>query len=176
MGGNRRGSARTYFNNFFTMVVAGLWHGSTLMYVLWGAMHGAALVLHKLCKKLFLDRISNRWYIRIVCWIPFFLFLQVTWTFFRAPSIDIVRKIFTQILTTFDIAYLPVFVKARPMWTIIVILALLLHAIRQRHYLWLQERFIRLHWVCKLVIMLIVVQLAIQFYTSSVQPFLYYQY
>lgn len=176
LGGNRKGSARTYFNNFLTMVVAGLWHGSTLMYVLWGALHGAALVLHKFCKKLFLDRIGNRWYTRMACWIVFFLFIQVTWVFFRAPDMDIAGKVFSQIFSAFDITYLPVFIKVRPMWTIVVIMALLLHAIRERHYLWLQERFIRLHWAGKFIIMLIVLQLAIQFYTSSVQPFLYYQY
>lgn len=176
LGGNRHGSLRTYLNNFLTMVVAGLWHGSTLMYVLWGAIHGAALVLHKLCKRLFLDRIGNHWYVRIVSWLLFFLFLQVTWVLFRSPDTDTAGKIFSQIANDFDIAYLPVFFKARPMWSIVVMLALLLHAIRERHYLWLQERFIRLHWAVKLAIMLIVIQLAIQFYTSTVQPFLYYQY
>ncbi len=176
LGGNRKGSLRTYFNNFLTMVVAGLWHGSTLMYVLWGALHGAALVLHKFFKRHLLDRIGNRWYIHIFSWILFFMFIQVTWVFFRSPDMDTAIKIFTRIIDDFDIAYVPVFLKARPMWSVIVFLALLLHAVRERHYHWLQEHFIRLHWIVKLAILLIVIQLAIQFYTSTVQPFLYYQY
>ena len=43
MGGNRKGELRTYFNNFITMLVAGLWHGASWMFVIWGAMHGIGL-------------------------------------------------------------------------------------------------------------------------------------
>ena len=48
LGGNRRGEARTYLNLFLTMTVGGLWHGAAWTFVAWGALHGAALCLHKL--------------------------------------------------------------------------------------------------------------------------------
>ena len=47
LGGNRRGRVRTYFNLLVTMLLGGLWHGAALRFVLWGALHGAALALHK---------------------------------------------------------------------------------------------------------------------------------
>ena len=48
LGGNRKGKARTYLNLFLTMLIGGLWHGAAVRFILWGALHGAALALHKL--------------------------------------------------------------------------------------------------------------------------------
>ena len=47
LGGNRRGTARTYVNLMLTMVLGGLWHGADWSFVLWGAAHGLALCAHK---------------------------------------------------------------------------------------------------------------------------------
>ncbi|HWG72712.1 MAG TPA: MBOAT family protein [Acidimicrobiales bacterium] len=44
LGGNRRGSRRTYVNLMATMVLGGLWHGAAWTFVAWGALHGAGLV------------------------------------------------------------------------------------------------------------------------------------
>src|SRR3954447_8805355 len=47
LGGNRSGVARTYINLMITMVLGGLWHGASWNFVFWGALHGAALAIHK---------------------------------------------------------------------------------------------------------------------------------
>ena len=52
LGGNRRGSFRTYINLFLTMVLGGLWHGVSICYMAWGVLHGLALALHKVWLKL----------------------------------------------------------------------------------------------------------------------------
>ena len=51
LGGNRKGTARTYLNLMLTMVIGGLWHGANWTFVAWGALHGAALCVHKLWAK-----------------------------------------------------------------------------------------------------------------------------
>jgi alginate O-acetyltransferase complex protein AlgI len=50
LGGNRKGRIRTWFNLFMTMLLGGLWHGAAWNFVIWGAYHGAALILHRLCR------------------------------------------------------------------------------------------------------------------------------
>ena len=52
LGGNRRGSLRTYLNLFLTMVLGGLWHGVGICYMAWGVLHGLALALHKVWLKI----------------------------------------------------------------------------------------------------------------------------
>jgi alginate O-acetyltransferase complex protein AlgI len=45
LGGSRGGRARTLANVFVTFLVSGLWHGASWNYVLWGAYHGALVVV-----------------------------------------------------------------------------------------------------------------------------------
>lgn len=53
LGGNRRGKIRTYFNLFITMVLGGLWHGASWLFVIWGAWHGVLLIVHKVYRRIF---------------------------------------------------------------------------------------------------------------------------
>lgn len=50
LGGNRKGSIRTYANLMITMLLCGLWHGASWNFVLWGGIHGASLALHRVWK------------------------------------------------------------------------------------------------------------------------------
>ena len=45
LGGNRGGKLKTARNLMITMVLGGLWHGAAWGFVLWGFIHGSALVI-----------------------------------------------------------------------------------------------------------------------------------
>ena len=47
LGGNRGGKLRTYRNLMLTMVLGGLWHGASWNFVIWGTLHGLALVVER---------------------------------------------------------------------------------------------------------------------------------
>ncbi|MEZ5945443.1 MAG: MBOAT family O-acyltransferase [Hyphomonas sp.] len=47
LGGNRGGKLKTYRNLMATMLLGGLWHGAAWTFVVWGALHGAALAVHR---------------------------------------------------------------------------------------------------------------------------------
>jgi D-alanyl-lipoteichoic acid acyltransferase DltB (MBOAT superfamily) len=47
LGGNRRGKFFTYFNLMITMVLGGLWHGASWVFIAWGALHGIALAIDR---------------------------------------------------------------------------------------------------------------------------------
>ena len=47
LGGNRKGTGRTYLNLMLTMLIGGLWHGADWTFVVWGGLHGLALCVHK---------------------------------------------------------------------------------------------------------------------------------
>jgi alginate O-acetyltransferase complex protein AlgI len=47
LGGNRGGRWFTHRNLMLTMLLGGLWHGAGWNFIVWGAIHGLALVVHK---------------------------------------------------------------------------------------------------------------------------------
>ena len=68
------------------------------------------------------------------------------------------------------------FVTRRTTWTIFLVLGYALHAMRERHVERLKEWFVRSPWTFKLILLLVVLQLVINFRQNSVQPFIYAQF
>jgi D-alanyl-lipoteichoic acid acyltransferase DltB (MBOAT superfamily) len=80
LGGNRKGTYRTYFNLVATFVLGGLWHGAGWTFILWGSLHGLALVTHRLWEGVGIKMP------RYLAWACTFLFVNLTWVFFRAET------------------------------------------------------------------------------------------
>ncbi len=83
LGGNRKGSVRTYINLLLTMLLGGLWHGASWNYVIWGGFHGLMLCLEKRRQGNIPIGKTNRAFS-----IPTtFLFVLIAWVFFRASDL-----------------------------------------------------------------------------------------
>ncbi|MCP3973230.1 MAG: MBOAT family protein [bacterium] len=98
LGGNRGSTLATYRNLMVTMLLGGLWHGASWNFVLWGGLHGAYLVVHKLTRRGAVDSGPLRW-THAPSIIVTFLFVNVAWVFFRADTFSgawqVLRNIFT---------------------------------------------------------------------------------
>ena len=175
IGGNRKGTWRTYLNNFLTMLVAGLWHGASWMFVIWGALHGAGLVLHKWCKP-WLQRIPDTWYVKCVSWTLTFLYVALAWTFFRSRDMGTAMTVLGSIFGDFSFAYFKPFIETRLTWTVFVVLGFALHAVRERHVDRLRQLYIRTPWTLKLILLFVVLQVVINYRLSDIQPFIYAQF
>lgn len=98
LGGNKKGKFRTYINLMLTMLIGGLWHGSSWNFVVWGGLNGSYLAL----EKKFLGGINKNkntpihW--KLVKIIFTFHLICFTWIFFRAQTFhqasDIISGIF----------------------------------------------------------------------------------
>lgn len=87
LGGSRRGAGRVYANLVATFVLGGLWHGATWMFVLWGALHGAAMVVHRLWQRLGVRMPT------LLAWLLTFNFINLTWIVFRAQTLEDALKV-----------------------------------------------------------------------------------
>lgn len=175
LGGNRSGKFRVYLNNMITMLVAGLWHGASWMFIIWGGAHGAGLIIQKLNKP-WLDKLPDNFAVRFFSWLLTFAFVTFLWIFFRSTSMEASVSLITHVWKDFDLAYTVPFVLARLQWVVFLALVFLLHAIRPKQYDKVKEIFIALPWWGKTLIFLIAVQLVLQFQTANVQPFIYFQF
>jgi D-alanyl-lipoteichoic acid acyltransferase DltB (MBOAT superfamily) len=85
LGGDRKGSARTFFNITATFVLAGLWHGANWTFLLWGLCHGVALGVFRLWRA---SSLGQRFAIpKPVGWLLTLAVVSLGWLFFRASSI-----------------------------------------------------------------------------------------
>ncbi len=82
LGGSRKGEGRTLLNILIVFLVSGIWHGAGWTFILWGAAHGAARILHRLCKR-FWDKIP-----RLIGQAATFIFVDLAWILFRAETLQ----------------------------------------------------------------------------------------
>lgn len=100
LGGGRKGKRKKYLNILIVFLISGLWHGANWTFLLWGLMHGIANVATRL--------LGERWerLHKGFKWIVTFIFINITWIFFRADSITqaiaLVKKIF--VFNSFEIS------------------------------------------------------------------------
>lgn len=80
LGGNRCSEWRTLSNLLFTFLLGGIWHGAGWTFVVWGGLHGLAMIVHRLWQKLDF-KLNN-----LTAWFITFNFINITWIFFRASN------------------------------------------------------------------------------------------
>ncbi|MGD2181424.1 MBOAT family O-acyltransferase [Lusitaniella coriacea] len=92
LGGSRKGLARTCFNLFLVMLIAGVWHGAAWGYILWGILHGIALALHRLTDTLSKQVVALAAFWQslpgtLCAWILTQGMVFFSWIFFRLPNL-----------------------------------------------------------------------------------------
>ncbi len=81
LGGNQASDLRIASNILTTFLLGGLWHGAGWTFIVWGGLHGTALVVFRLWQ-----RCGIRLYRGVAIAITL-LFVHLTWVFFRASSL-----------------------------------------------------------------------------------------
>ncbi len=110
LGGNRKGNIRTYINIFLTMIISGLWHGSTINFLIWGGLHGLWQVIHRMITNISskegsddIKRQKDKSLLssvkHAVSMIVTFLIVNFLWIPFRAATLKDSWIIFTRIVT-----------------------------------------------------------------------------
>ncbi|TLD84229.1 MBOAT family O-acyltransferase, partial [Helicobacter sp. MIT 05-5294] len=93
LGGNRLGKILTLRNLFIVAFLSGIWHGAGFGFIIWGALHGVAMCVHRIytwvCKEWVesLKGLPKKIY-SLCCWILTFNFINITWIFFRAENLQ----------------------------------------------------------------------------------------
>lgn len=87
MSGNRVSTARTFVNLMLTMLIGGLWHGASWLFVLWGGVHGILLVGERVLRSRCGDfAMFNTRAATFLLGLGTWLIICLTWVLFRAES------------------------------------------------------------------------------------------
>ncbi len=98
LGGNRKGKRRTQINLMLTMLLGGLWHGSSWNFVLWGGLHGFYLIAQRWVSPLWnvpLPELLKK----LFCWFCVMVGVFLAWIFFRVQSFHDAAVIIEKIAT-----------------------------------------------------------------------------
>ena len=95
LGGNRGSKFQNYRNLMLTMLLGGLWHGASWMFVIWGAIHGTLLVGHRLWEQMIGGRALTKLlrFAAPLFGVLFFHAVCFAWIFFRARSMTEVGNV-----------------------------------------------------------------------------------
>ncbi len=107
LGGSKHGYHRQIMALFFTMFLGGLWHGASWTFVVWGVMHGLALIVCASWQRLNILTLP-----KILSWCITLSFVSVVWVFFRAENFISAMNIFQGLISPVEHAGWPVGKKA----------------------------------------------------------------
>lgn len=179
MGGSRtKTKLRANANQFNTMLIGGLWHGASWMYVIWGAWNGILLVVHKTLKKFFhLEANTTRqwWRVGLNIFVTFNL-MAIGFMFFRADSMEKVGEMTTAILHNFHGNVALQFAMGYPLVVAAIIIAFLLHFMPKKATSVMMEAYHRIPLVFQAVVLATVIFFVIQARSSDLVPFIYLKY
>ncbi len=92
LGGNKKSHVQTYGNLFTVMILGGLWHGASVNFIVWGALHGFYLTIHRILQRVF-PQLSQHFFfkskvgkITSILITQYFIFLA--WIPFRIRDVD----------------------------------------------------------------------------------------
>ncbi len=178
LGGNRQGKIRAYVNQIVTMVIGGLWHGASWMYLLWGAYHGVLLVLHKWLRgyKFVPEVLEGTALIRALNVGITFTLVVAGFTLFRSPDIATFGQIVTQIFTNFHLSVAPQFVSGYMMIIAAMALGYLSHMAPRRWSVDASGAFVEMPLLWQSILIVAVIFLVVQTRSSELVPFIYLSY
>lgn len=181
LGGNQKGRFRTYLNLFITMLLGGLWHGAGFRFILWGALHGVALGVHKFYLQVFPVKpivksgLRSNVFSAISLFITF-NFVCFCWIFFRAEDMNTATQILSQMAFHFNYQILQDFIIGYKMVLILMFIGYLLHFIPQKFKIEIQNTVTDLPVIFKIFILIVVIMIVVQFKSAEIQPFIYFQF
>jgi alginate O-acetyltransferase complex protein AlgI len=181
LGGSRKGKIRTYINLMLTMLIGGLWHGAGVKFILWGGMHGAALVIHKIYienkeKYIIFYGFFQTYIGNFISWFITFNFICFCWIFFRAADMSNVEQILNQIVNVFNVQILPQLIMGYPLIIAAMLIGYIFHLTPNIYEFKLQEKLILSPLLVKSIVMFVMIFLVIQTKSSKIVPFIYFQF
>ena len=180
LGGNRKGKVRTYLNLLITMVLGGMWHGAAVRFVLWGALHGVALAVHKMWLTIVpwakADGKSMSPLMRVLATIFTFHIVCLGWLLFRAEDMQIVHLMLYQILHSFNTAIIPQVIFGYKEVFALIVIGYGMHFMPAQIDLDLQRKVASSSFWWQVAMLVVVAWCVMQIKSSDIQPFIYFQF
>lgn len=172
----------TNVNLLTTMLLGGLWHGASLRFIIWGALHGVALAVHKIFIEFFPSKQDSKKTFGGAIWTFFaviltFHFVTFCWIFFRAKDFTTALEVIGNIgKVTFEPEHWKVIAEGYKNVFILMAIGFIWHFLPEKVVNAMQGAFRALPLVLKAIILGLVYWLVYATASAGPQPFIYFQF
>lgn len=179
---NKKKSLRSHSNQLTTMLLGGLWHGANLRFIIWGALHGFALALHKSFREIFPEKsdknsFTSRRILPIIYTFITFHFVAFCWIFFRAKDFSIAMNVIENIgKVTFDPHQWKVIIEGYRNIFLLLVIGFIWHFFPAKWNLFLKNSFEKTPLIGKALILAFVFWIVYATASTGPQPFIYFQF
>lgn len=173
LGGNRGGNSMLYRNLMLTMILGGLWHGASWLFVIWGIYQGVLLVGHRWIESQQKEKVpQDSAPVHILKIIGFYQLICLGWLIFRSVSLEQLTGMLGALFFDFQASFLlrPDFYQ----WFMIVLPLLIVQVIqyRKNDLMALYQQ----HWLIKTFAYALMFYLIIGWGVLKPQEFIYFQF
>ncbi len=187
LGGNRHGTARTYFNLWVVFLLSGLWHGASWNFIVWGLLHGAYQIAGDVKKRraktaarpeAALLSGAKRLYNTVLT----FLLVDFAWVFFACDDLTHALRVFRQMGTGFRKADLLELGLSAADWKLLGLGILLLLAVDVLHergvalFQWVSRQPLVLRWTLSMGLLWAVILFGVYGAAYDTSTFIYFQF
>jgi len=166
----------TNINLMMTMLLGGLWHGASWMFVIWGGLNGLGIVVYKFWRKISPWENSSHWTADF--WKVFITFNFITFTriWFRGESLQGTNDLMNQIARNFGWMQVPEMLLSY--WKVFAVMALgfVLHwlpgSFKEKGMNW----FVATPLYQKVILSALTVFIIYQSVSAGLQPFIYFRF
>lgn len=166
----------TNINLMMTMLIGGLWHGASWMFIIWGGLNGIGIIVYKFWRKISPWENSQHW--AATFWKIFLTFNFITFTriWFRGESMQGISDLLGQIASNFGWQLVPEMIMAYHKVFLVIILGFVLHWLPGTFKTSWINRFIAAPVYVKAIISTVVVFVVYQSISADLQPFIYFRF
>ncbi len=171
LGGNKKGTGRTYLHLLIIFFLTGLWHGASWNYLIWGLFHGFFLVIERAGLGRFLEKAP-----RLVSNLYTMFIVVIAWLFFRvehlAEIVFYLKKLFF-IDTYSSLAYYPLFYLRSNVLFTFVLAWVFVFPVKQ---FFVFNIFNQMKWFRDIVYLILFILSLAMLSSSTYNPFIYFRF
>jgi alginate O-acetyltransferase complex protein AlgI len=170
------GSINTNINLMVTMLLGGLWHGSSWLFLIWGGLNGLGLIIHKFWKKISPFKDDDTLPVKILLMLFTLIFISFTRIFFRSSDMETVNMIFYRMGHFFGLEKLGEILWGYKFVFGIILAGYLIHWIPESIKISYRNWFASQSYVTMGLISVITIFFIYQLMSGEMQPFIYFQF
>jgi D-alanyl-lipoteichoic acid acyltransferase DltB (MBOAT superfamily) len=166
----------TNINLMITLLLGGLWHGSTWLFLVWGGLNGLGIVIYKQWKKISPYENSKHWIAN--AWKIFLTFNFITFTriWFRGKTVEGTNQFFEQVTQHFGWEVVPAQLAYYWKELLVMVIALVIHWLPDSVKVRYRDWFINRPLYQQIGISALVVLIIYQSLSAGLKPFIYFQF